>query len=228
MENARYNIFNQLHKGMRAMLYNQAMLIQQTDFTRDEQAVATLLQLEQLLQYFQLHTMLENRFIIPAVQPFNAALAQDFKSEHTTADAQRSDISERIAAWRIAKDETERKKAGVHLFYEFNELIAFTLYHMNKEEKVLNKVLWAHYPDATIMHLEHMMNSAVPPVKMFEESRWMLRAINDAEVISWMLGIKNNAPHEVFDAFMGLAEQELPYHRWRLLQAALLDGMMIA
>ncbi|WP_282456958.1 hypothetical protein [Chitinophaga sedimenti] len=43
-----------------------------------------------------------------------------------------------------------------------------------------------------------------------------------------MSGIRNNAPHEVFNAFMGLTEQELPYHRWRAVQTALSDGMLVA
>ncbi|WP_295119012.1 hemerythrin domain-containing protein [uncultured Chitinophaga sp.] len=228
MENARYNIFNQLHKGMRAMLYHLALLIQQTDFARDDQAVNTLLELEQLLRCLDLHNGLEDRFIIPALQPCNASLAEEFKREHITANAQRHDLLEQIANWRVAKDDSARKKAGNRIFYDFNELIAFTLYHMNKEEKVLNGVLWIHYSDAMIVQLEHAILSALPPNSLLEESRWMLRAINDAEVVNWMSDIKNNAPNEVFNVFMGLAEQELPYHRWRALQTALSDGMQIA
>ncbi|UYQ93644.1 hypothetical protein MKQ68_00830 [Chitinophaga horti] len=228
MENSRYNVFNQLHKGVRAMLYHLATLIQQTDFGRDEQAIAVLAELEALLLRLQRLHQLEDRFVIPAVQVYHASLAEDFKQEHLTADAQRADLSEQVAQWRIAKDEAGRVKAGMRIFYDFNEMIAFTLYHMNKEEKVLNKVLWSHYPDNAIMQLESAMLGAVSPCYLLEESRWMLRAINDAEVISWMAGIKNNAPHEIFSAFMGLAEQELPYHRWRIVQTALSDGMLIA
>ena len=228
MENARYNIFNQLHKGMRAMLYHVALLIQQTDFARDDQAIHTLPELEQLLRCLDLHNGLEDRFIIPALQPCNASLAEEFKREHMTGKAQRHDLSSQITSWRIAKEDNARKKAGNRIFYDYNELIAFTLYHMNKEEKVLNGVLWIHYSDAMIIQLEHAMLSALPPNNLLEESRWMLRAINDAEVVNWMSGIKNNAPNEVFNAFMGLAEQELPYHRWRALQTALSDGMQVA
>nr|WP_282457895.1 hypothetical protein [Chitinophaga sedimenti] len=169
---------------MRAMLYHLAALIQQTDFCRDEQVAPVLTGIEALLQRLRKHNELEDRFVLPAIKSFHPHLSADFLQEHETAEAQQSDLSALLAAWRIARDDAARMRAGQRILYTFNELIAFTLYHQNKEESVLNKSLWAHYPDASIVQLETAMFSALSPGCLLEESRWMLRALNDAEVIT--------------------------------------------
>ncbi len=57
MQQSRYNIFNQIHKGLRAMLYDTALRIQQMIFhvLRKNRLFATVRQLEKVLAFFDKH-----------------------------------------------------------------------------------------------------------------------------------------------------------------------------
>ena len=53
------------------------------------------------------------------------------------------------------------------------------------------------------------------------ESRWMMRSINDKEVIGWLSGVKQGAPTAVFDTFLQMAEEELSTERLKKVYTAL-------
>ena len=48
----RYNIFYQVHKGLRAMLYETALLLQHTDFTNFDEAEQAIEQLQTVVELF--------------------------------------------------------------------------------------------------------------------------------------------------------------------------------
>ncbi|WP_153797383.1 hemerythrin domain-containing protein [Foetidibacter luteolus] len=227
MQQARYNIFNQIHKGLRAMLYDTALLIQQTDFDNREDASATIKQLETLLHYFDGHAEHEDKFILPWIEKFDKKLVDDFEAEHVTDHALSKNLFEYIADWKAADDEQKLVDLGRLIFYEFNLFVAFNLNHMNKEEQLLNQVLWEHYTDAEILGMEHAIISSIPQDVLLDESRWMMRSINNAEATAWLAGIRNNAPAPVFDVYMAMAEEEMTLPRFTQVKAGLSEGVMV-
>lgn len=228
MQQSRYNIFNQIHKGLRAMLYDTALRIQQTDFSQEEQAVPTMLQLEKLLVYFDQHADHEDEFILPAIRKHAKLLVEELESEHVTDHALSHSLNKHIKEWRSSLNENVKRRAGFHMLYDFNSFVAFNLYHMNKEELLFNQVLWEHYTDEEIFLIEHALISTIPPDMLVDESRWIMRGINNEEVIGWLNGVKNNAPPEVFAVFMALAEEELPANRLKDVQESLTEGILLA
>jgi hypothetical protein len=110
---------------------------------------------------------------------------------------------------------------GQQLLHAFNAFLAFNLHHMRQEEEVLNQVLWENHNDEQIRELEHQIVGSIPPDILAEESRWMMRAINTAEVLAWLTAARDNAPDPVFQFLRQLATEELPADRWRKVQAAL-------
>lgn len=228
MQPSRFNIFNQIHKGLRAMLYDTALRIQQTDFSQDGQAVNTILQLEKLLVYYDQHADHEDEFILPVIRKHARLLVEELESEHVTDHALSASLNKYIKEWRAAVNEEAKRRAGHHILYDFNAFIAFNLYHMNKEELMFNQVLWEHYTDGEIFAIDHALVSTVAPDVLIDMSRWMMRGISNEEVIGWLNGIKNNAPPEVFSVFMNLAEEELSPNRLKDIQASLTEGILIA
>jgi hypothetical protein len=63
----RYNIFNQIHKGLRALLYETIIKLQQTDFTDAEDADEAVQQVKIILDLFDEHAHTEDNFILPAI-----------------------------------------------------------------------------------------------------------------------------------------------------------------
>ncbi|MBS1567642.1 MAG: hypothetical protein JST39_24880, partial [Bacteroidetes bacterium] len=118
-----------------------------------------------------------------------------------------------IAQWKAAENEAAKNLIGRQILEAFNGFIAFNLYHMNKEETLLNAVLWEHYTDQEILGIQQNIISSIPPQILMEESRWMMRAISNTEIIGWLTGLKHNAPAPVFNVFLQMAAEELPGDR---------------
>ena len=110
---------------------------------------------------------------------------------------------------------------GRLLFYAFNEFIAFNLYHMNKEEIELNATLWKQYSDQEIKGIEKKIVQNTPPEKMARYAKWMIRGINDRELIHWLAEVRKSAPAPVFEMLIGIAEKELTSERYEGIAAAL-------
>lgn len=224
----RFNIFNQIHKGLRAMLYELALEIQQTDFSEAEEAEALVKEVEQVVSFFTAHAEHEDRFILPAVARHNARIIEAFAHDHLEDGWLAELLLKSVKAWRAAEDTAARSQAGSELFYHFTEFTAFNLVHMNKEERFLNEVLWQFYTDKEILELERQILASVPPEILAVESRWMMKGMSNPEIIAWLHGVKQAAPEALFFSFLGLAEEVLPEGRWRAVNAALVDGMLVA
>lgn len=221
MKQTRYNTFNLIHKALRSSMYDAANTLQRTDFSNREQGWNAIKKVERVLFYFDEHAKHEDNFILPAVQRYNAKLVDDFEREHVTAHALSKNINDYIIDWKVTYDEEEMIDLGTQIFYEFNEFIAFNLYHMNKEEDLLNKILWEHYTDLEILQINQALVQSIEPSVLAEQSRWMIRSINDAELTQWINGIKVTAPEHVFTSFLRMAESELPAERWSYLKDAI-------
>lgn len=220
MQVQRYNVFNQIHKGLRGMRYNTALRLQQTDFSQPE-ALDVVNQLEQILIYFDEHADNEDRFILPHIRKHNAQLIDELEKDHDIDHHLTQTLFDHIREWKAADLPAQQEAISQRIAFAFSEFIAFNLYHMNKEENVLMYLLWKHYTDEEIRQMEDQILHSIPPQTLLAESRWMMRSINNKEVIRWLSGIKHGAPAEVFETFLQMANEELPTNRRANVHAAL-------
>jgi hypothetical protein len=107
------------------------------------------------------------------------------------------------------------------------QFMIFNLEHMAKEESILNKILWRYYSDDEIIHIQHKIVSALSPGSASTVSRWMMRGLNNPEIIRWLKTIEELAPETVFENLFAIAESELPEQRFRLVLEALTDRMIL-
>lgn len=220
MESNRYNVFNNIHKGLRGMLFDIQQKVQKTSFSGTK-AQALIDEIKTALYYFDEHANHEDRFILDEIikqEPQIAlALQEDHIEDHKLSEGLRAFIAE----WENATTPEGQEAAGKEIFYALNDFIAFNLYHMNKEEQVLLKLLWKHYTDEEILTMEDRIVKNIPPDVLIAESRWMLRSLSTQEIAAWFGGMKANAPAEVFGLFKTLAHEELPADSIRELEAVL-------
>lgn len=220
MQQQRYNLFNQIHKGLRGILYDTALRLQQNDFSQP-QASEVVEQLYQVLVFFDEHAENEDQFILPHIRKHNAVLIDELENDHVIDHHLTHTLFDHIREWKTTDSASQREAIGQRILFAFNEFIGFNLYHMNKEENVLMDQLWQHYTDADIRQMEHEIIQAIPPQTLMAESRWMMRSINDKEVIGWLSGVKQGAPIALFDTFLEMAQEELPTERLKTVYAAL-------
>jgi len=220
MTTNRYNVFNNIHKGLRAMLYDTASMIQRTDFSRQTAAV-TVNRVNWVMDIFDEHAHHEDLHLLPLAFKNNESLAKEFEQEHEVDQRLSDDLRGASKAWLQASSDLERAATGQAIFYAFNEFIAFNLYHMNKEENVLLLNLWNHYSDQDLLAAENAIIQSIDPATLMEESKWMMRSISNPEIIGWLTGIRHGAPPPVFDIYFSLAKQEVGEERFAEIEKAL-------
>ncbi len=220
MTQKRYNVFNQIHKGLRHLMYDTALRIQISDLSRPE-ANEVINSVSLVVDLFDEHAHHEDKFVLPMIEKHNPGLVADFEKDHELDHKLSEGLRELVASWKSATTQQERNTIGQGIFYAFNEFIAFNLYHMNREEDTLLATLWKHHTDEELMAASQAIVASIPPDILMLESKWMMRSMNNAEIAEWMTGIKHGAPAEVYAAYLQMAEQELPAERYHIIASVL-------
>ena len=91
----------------------------------------------------------------------------------------------------------------------------------------MHPLLWRYYSDEELHGITQKIIASIPPQEASYFSKWMVRGLNNAEILGWLKGVKNSAPQPVFQSLLGIAEEELHPHRWNLVQESLTEGAMV-
>ena len=96
---------------------------------------------------------------------------------------------------------------------------------MAKEENILNRILWRYYSDEEILNIQRQIVANLSPWSASVSSRWIMRGLNNPEILHWLRSVEESAPETVFQNLFATAERELPGHRFLRIQEAL-EGAM--
>jgi Hemerythrin HHE cation binding domain len=206
----RYNIFNMIHKALRAMLYDTALTLQQTHFADTAEAAEALEKLNAVVQAFEQHGHHEDSILMPVIEKFQRATIASFEQEHIDDRRMGDDIIHLQNIYHAAQSTQERIIAGSAITKAFGDYMIFNLEHMQREEVELNKLLWDHFTDGEIKMINAQIVAVVPPDVMAATAPWFMRAINSDEAIDWLTEVKEKAPAPVFASLFELTETALP------------------
>jgi hypothetical protein len=223
----RYNIFNQVHKALRALLYETALYLQHTDF---DAAGAQLVpvKIRTVIELFEKHAESEDCYIIPAVQVYEPSVADFFKQEHEKDHALCRQLLDVLQLFELAHSSEGKLAAGRELQQVFVDFMIFNLDHMACEERILNPYLWRYFPDAALQQITRQVVENIDPGFQWQYITWMLHGLNNAELLTWLKHAKLHAPDDFFKKLIGLAEAELKPQRWQQVQHGLTDGVLLA
>jgi len=224
----RYNVFYQVHKGLREMLYQTASLLQQTDFTNSEEAETTLQQVAEVMDLFDKHAHTEDNFVLPGIAVYERSVTTLFQQEHVEDHVLSNRMRALLGMFTEVQTEEETLQMTSAIRFAFVEFMVFNLKHMAKEEDMLNNLLWRHYTDEQIQGITQNILAHIAPEDMGRFSCWMMRGLSNNEIIKWLKEVKNNAPDFVFAGLLALAEKELPCQRWSNVQEGITEGAMVA
>jgi len=223
----RYNMFYQVHKGLRAMLYQNALLLQQTDFSNDAELNRIAERISEVVSLFDKHAHSEDNNVLTAIESFEPAAATLFAEEHV----QDHELSNRLVAivnmLHAAASDDEKEELGSALRVAYTAFVAFNLQHMAKEENELNQLLWKHFSDEDLHGITMQIISRIPAEQMSAFNVWMIRGLSNNEIIHWLKQVKDSAPEPVFNGLMQVAEYELPESRFTVIAESLTEGVMM-
>lgn len=224
----RFNAFNLIHKALRHMMYDAAVTLQQTNFAEESEANIAIEKIETVVHTFEGHAHHEDSLVLPAVEKYDAALAESFENDHVKDMALGNMLKNLINIYRYANFEEEKLNVGSALSKSFVDFMVFNLEHMSKEEILINAVLWKNYTDEQIIEISKQIAASVPPAEMALVSQWMMRSVNNSEAINWLLGVKASAPDFVLQSIFSVAEKVLPAYRFDKIKEAFESKLLAA
>ncbi|HMU10488.1 MAG TPA: hemerythrin domain-containing protein [Ferruginibacter sp.] len=224
----RYNIFYQVHKGLRALLYETAIQLQQTDFSNEKEANFIAARIIEVVELFDKHAHSEDNNILNTIESLEPSVASLFAEEHVKDHELSNRLTAIINMFNATGNDAEKEELGSALRATYTEFVAFNLQHMAKEESQLNQLLWKHFSDEELHAITIQIISKIPANQLNAFNVWMMRGLSNNEIIHWLKQVKNTAPDEVFNGMMQLAEAELPYDRYSIVTESLTEGAMLA
>jgi iron-sulfur cluster repair protein YtfE (RIC family) len=224
----RYNTFYQIHKALRAMLYETAIELQRTDFNNEEESAEALTNIENVVNLFDKHAYHEDTFVFPAVEKYEPSVVDAFEQEHVKDHELGSKLKILIAMFDSVESDDDKTQLGSAIRKGFVDFLAFNLEHMAKEEDIINNLLWRYYTDEEIKAIEYQIVSKQTQEAIALVSKWMLRGLSNQEITSWLKVVEKNAPEVVFNNLFSMAEKELPNVRFRQVLEGLTEGAMLA
>ena len=228
MQSLRYNPFNQIHKGLRALLYNTALQIQHTDFSDEHETTQVLDKVELVIWLFEGHAHVEDTMVFPLIEKHAPEVVADFEAQHVEDHRLGEALVEAVANCKKAATINAKLIAAKNLLLAFNDFLAFNVKHMNQEETIVNSHIWKHYTDEELLKHGAEIVKSIPPEKNGHYSKWMLLGLNNHEIAVWFTAIKTMAPLPVVNMFYELAAKELDADRWSLIKNALEEDALVA
>jgi hypothetical protein len=211
MEEIRFNLFKSVHKGLRALLADTLLQLQQTDFLIADQATVAVERIKLVLLLMHRHTKWEEDFIFPKLGTESQSMISFFTNQHYHTDALTLNMDILICGFVEAKTNTEKEAVANNLLNAFVEFLAYNFNHMNMEEQLINPLLWSNNDDNELraLQLQHLNASTSRSEQVFLQ--WMLIHNTNRELVSWMNSMNQKSTQ--FNLVYDLAQKVLAPER---------------
>ena len=214
----RYNIFKRTHKGLRSMLFDAGAKIQQTDFTKQKQAEAAINVIKQTTRSFLYHLSKEDSILYHSVVLYAPYIVAMIEQTNVKDEKLATSIDKLIEQYVHLGTKNEMVSFGLQLQAVFFEFTAAVLQHMNKEETVINELLWSNYTDRQLVALEvEMLKQSTPEACTWYTGK-ILKELSNPEIIIWINGIAEHASATIIEKLISTTQRVLPIDRWQMIR----------
>lgn len=209
----RPDLYAHIHKALRLFMADTLNKLGQVDIDDPLELMASLAQLDALLDAARHHIDKENEFVHPAIEARRAGASAAIEVEHE----EHLDAIVTLRAESAALRAMPSAGAAQRLYRRFAAFVAHNFEHMAVEESRHNQALWAAYSDAELLDLHQRILASIGPREMSETLRWMIPALNPAERVLVVGGL----PPQVQAPVLAAARSLLNDTAWAKLCGAL-------
>jgi hemerythrin-like domain-containing protein len=214
----RYNIFKRTHKGLRSMLFDAGTRIQQTDFTKAKQADDAIESVKQTTRSFLYHLGKEDNVLYLSVVLYAPYIVAMIEQTNAKDEKLARSIDQIIESYKNLETKSEMISFGLKLQAAFFEFTAAVLQHMNKEETVINELLWSNYTNKQLVALEvEMLKQSTPDACTWYTGK-ILKQLSNTEIIVWVNGIAELASSAIIEKLINTTQRVLPIDRWQMIR----------
>lgn len=217
---SRYNIYEVVHKALRARLSSTLVAIGQVDADHDASVQAMAADVRTTLAMMRGHLASENEFVHVAMEARAPGSTRRIAAEHVHHE-QDIRVLEDACDALLAAGPAARGAFANRLYVLFDRFLQDNFVHMRYEEDHHNAVLWAAYTDAEILAIEHALVAAIPPEKKALFMLSMIPAVPTRDRAKLLGGMRAAAPAEAFAGLYAAVAPLLDAGARERLEAAL-------
>jgi hypothetical protein len=200
------------------MLFDAGAKIQQTDFTKSKQADAAIEAIKQSTRSFLYHLSKEDKIIYHSVVLYAPYIVAMIEQTNLKDQALAESIDKIIDQQENLDTKKEMIDFGHQLQAAFFEFTAAVLQHMNKEETVINEILWSNYSDTQLVGMEvEIMKQATSSDCTWYTGK-ILKVHSNREILMWVEIIKEHATPFMLKKLISTARIVLPIDRWQMIR----------
>ena len=221
MQLRKTDLFTFIHKSIRSLIYNAASKLQTADFTDEKEVKNLLTSLRHDLDLLHEHAVNEDNIIFPEIADEEPQMIEVLNEEHKKLETKLNSILELIEKIEHTNSLDERMLLGNSLNSLFNDFIADYLTHMNHEESTVLEASYKYLTDEELIAIRTRIQSNVPPDRYKVWMNWMLKSLNNFELIGLLSGMKAGAPPQVFKNVVGVAQTVIEKEKWSKIKSQL-------
>ncbi len=221
MQLRKTDLFTFIHKSIRSLIYNAASKLQTADFTDEKEVKNLLTSLRHDLDLLHEHAVNEDNIIFPEIADEEPQMIEVLNEEHKKLETKLNSILALIEKIEHTNSFDERMLLGNSLNSLFNDFIADYLTHMNHEESTVLEASYKYLTDEELIAIRTRIQSNVPPDRYKVWINWMLKSLNDFELIGLLSGMKAGAPPQVFENVVGIAQTVIEKEKWSKIKSQL-------
>lgn len=222
----RFNLYQAVHKGLRAFMADTLVRVGRTDAADLQDRADCAEQVRILLHLCGEHLVHENHFIHTAMMRRSPGSAGQAEAEHVAHVAEIAALRRLLAQAEVASP-AQRDAHWLRLYHALSQFVAGNLIHMLMEEQAHNAVLWEHYSDEELIAVHDALVASIPPEEMAVHFRWMMPSVSHAERVGMLQGMRQGMPPEVFASQLDMARPLLDARAWRKLKAAFQQDLAV-
>jgi hypothetical protein len=196
----REDLLRPVHKGIRSTIYAMGHQLQLTDFTDEKEVPAILETLRHELTAASMGACIlcvlhsragdEERVMFPPVKAPTAQLIRDLLNDHAEIVRQMVALDALGRRLRATHDPQERVELGIQLNSAANDLFAYYLNHMNREEREPSPVLWKLFTDEELRAMRREIMRTGHPEMIRATVGWTLSSADVGELVTFFTGMK--------------------------------------
>jgi len=213
MEEIRFNLFKNVHNGLRALLADTLLQLQQTDFLITRQADEGIGRIKLVLLQLHRHTEWEEDYIFPQLGNQSQSMSSFFTNQHYHNDALTLGLDILICGFEESKTNPEKESLGDKLLNAFVEFTAYNFNHMNMEEQLINPLLWNNHSDKELQALQLLHIDQSIRKSEYVLMQWMLIHNTNRELSSWLNSMNQKTTSTQFNLIYDLAQKVLAQER---------------
>jgi len=220
MTTARFDIYRQIHKAMRASMSDAMLAAGRADPMDDSERDQLLAQIRGMLSFARGHLEKEEKFVHPAMESRAPGSTKETAQDHLSHAHAFADLEEALAA--LAHGDAGERPAAAHALYA--KLAHFTgenFLHMQVEETANNEVLWRTHSDDELVAIERAIVASLTPQEKAYAAQWMLPFANPQERAELLRLMRPAMPPEAFGGLLRMVETRLSPAHWQKLVVAL-------